>query len=768
MKKPFAILFALLMLLNVCACGEKSPEASAGNTPAPTAAPTEPAPSVPADTPVPTEEPEFITMRLDALEYGRDYSSLYEVFGAEISIADVYDGGDGTAYIERDGRSYELGLDFLSNAMIYNCEPAGEFDTPEKVSAEWWRYFMIRWNRLLPSIPFYSNEYCTIFNTEIKGVKENPVNPYFDPERAVLYWTSEKEDGSIIMGSFDDPDGRFRFVNEQESRRRSNYGDDRIDALVNGAELVALTKDGGVCWNDTVVKEHEEERTEAGLKVTITLWDDLYFSDGSPITAKDYIAKPMVCMTSVFREAFPEQITGYDYIAGSDDPFCVYPENGGEADRTLTAIRLIDDRRFSITVKPELSYGLYAFAQLGLRAQSAKLWLCGADIIDDGRGCLITDPFYRKDDGIPQKYTYAASEELQKLAYDMSAENEDDAPWSGPYRIKYAGPAPETQDTYIASLVILERNEYYKGNYEGVKPSIGTVYYRNTRSALVMTEIAEGKLDIYSGISGAAATEEALRIAAGSEGRLDILRFTHAGYGAVMFRADLGPVQFASVRRALAYCMDRERFSDEWVGEEHVILNAPIHRDLWRYQLAVKRGLELNEYEFSVDKAIEELTAGGWIYNEKGEPYDGGIRYKRIPADAIDEKDKQYKGIEDGPGVVKAGDDYYMPLVLNMFMTPDSGGIAVLYTLLTESVMERIGAECEVMEGDMGWMINELNQAPIYGYGIDVIEPRFDVFLYAASFKSHTKDYCGAFSIDPAKRVTDPFLRDAADVFMLP
>ena len=54
-------------------------------------------------------------------EYGKDYVSLYDQFGEDIKITDVKeDPNTGLAYIEKDGQTYELGLDFLSFAMVPN------------------------------------------------------------------------------------------------------------------------------------------------------------------------------------------------------------------------------------------------------------------------------------------------------------------------------------------------------------------------------------------------------------------------------------------------------------------------------------------------------------------------------------------------------------------------------------------------------------------------------------------------------------------------
>ena len=115
---------------------------------------------------------------LTGKEYGVDYTSLYSQFGKDITIADVIEDEEtGFAYIEKDGVEYELGLDFLSMAMVYNAVPAGDYETADDAYAAWWRLYMQRWNALLPEIPLYSNEYYDLYNAQIKGMDEHPTNP---------------------------------------------------------------------------------------------------------------------------------------------------------------------------------------------------------------------------------------------------------------------------------------------------------------------------------------------------------------------------------------------------------------------------------------------------------------------------------------------------------------------------------------------------------------------------------------------------------------
>ena len=196
MKRFLAILLAVVMVLALAACGQQAAPAA---TEAP-AANDEPV----VEEPVVEEEAGYVYAPTGAQlvagkEYGVDYCSLYDQFGKDVSIADVTEDENGLAVLNVNGESYELGLDFLTMAMVYNTNPEGtEFETEDDVYAAWWKYYITRWNYLLPEIPLYSNEYYDVYNAAIKGVEEHQTNPFWGPAAALIDRTSEKEDGSFM------------------------------------------------------------------------------------------------------------------------------------------------------------------------------------------------------------------------------------------------------------------------------------------------------------------------------------------------------------------------------------------------------------------------------------------------------------------------------------------------------------------------------------------------------------------------------------------
>ena len=392
MKKSLAAVLALAMTAGMLtACGDTTASVSES---------TSTDSSVSETVTDPADEywcDEFDVMSLSSKEYGTDYTSLYEAVGKDITIADVTEDPDtGFAYITVDGEQHLLGLDFLSMAMVYNDEPAGEYETTDDVYAAWWRLYITRWNYLMPEVPLYSNEYYDVYNTEIGGVEEHPTNPYWDPADALIDWTSAKADNDIIIGSVTELSGKFRY----SSFGSSNPGASDLDVqtLTTGLDTVAKTKEGGYTWNDTVVAAHDEVVNDDGSKTfTITLKEGLKFSDGSEVTADDYLAFPMAFNTVVATEASGYQVQSLS-VLGQADYLAYTGPDSTEGTKVFAGLHKIDDYTFSVTIAADYIPYFYDITYASFSAYYAPMFLGDAEILDDGDGCYLSDSFYAKND----------------------------------------------------------------------------------------------------------------------------------------------------------------------------------------------------------------------------------------------------------------------------------------------------------------------------------------------------------------------------------
>ena len=690
------------------------------------------------------------TKTLTGKVWGEDYTSLYKQFGKDITIADVEEDEEtGLCYIEKDGQKYELGLDFLSMAMVYNTKVAGDYETEDDVYAAWWRLYMQRWNTLLPEIPLYSNEYYDLYNSQIKGVAEYPTNPFWDPAAALIDWTSEKADNSIILGNSTDLSGKFRYATFGGTT--PGAADLDVYNLATGLGTVATTKEGGYEYNKTVVKDHSEVDNEDGSRTyTITIYDDLKFSDGSAITAKDYLVFPLVFSSPVAVAA-----AGKDHKAGLNfvgfESFNTYDGTEGSGTKEFAGLRLIDDYTFSITISPDYLPYFYAVTYAGLTPYYRAMWIGDADVKDDGNGCYLTESFYAKNGDKFEKADLITA----------TAQNTDETyPYTGAYVVK-------SYDNSDKSAV-LEINPYFKGNYEGAKPSIQKVVYKKIVTSTQLEDLKAGTLDVISGITGGDETNEALALADASEGKYVYTHYSRAGYGKLGFRADYGPVKYTEVRQAIAYCMDRAKFAKDFTGGYGGVVDGPYFAGSWMYKAAVEQGMILNAYATSVDSAIEVLTNGGWVYDKDGKEYVEGVRYKKIPAAEASENDINYKSKDGAYVTTKVGDDYYMPLAINWYGTSDNPFTDQLMTGF-ENNDNMIAAGFNVQDtiGDFAPMLDELYQSAVYGYYSG--SPMYSVFNFATGFNSAVYDYSYQMTIDPGMYddYSAYYIKDMADVYWL-
>lgn len=744
MKKILALLLVAVMALSLVACGGETVETTTatGNTEAP--ATTEE---------VVAEEVISSIQMLNGKEYGVDYVSLYEQLGADVTIDQVIeDTATGLAYIEVDGTEYELGLDFLTMAMVYNTSvpEGGIWETEDDVYATWWKLYMQRWNYLLPEIPLYSNEYYDLYNAQIEGVVEYPTNPYWSPASALIDWTSAKADNSIILGSATDLSGKFRYATFGGTNPGSSDLD--IQNLTTGLETVSTTKEGGYQWNDTVVKEHEEVENEDGTKTyTITIYDDLKLSDGSPVTAKNYLAFTMAFSTAVAAEAAGKDHMSGKTVVGYED-FAAYTGPDSEAGtKEFAGLRMIDDYTFSITISADYLPYYYAITYGGVSAYDTGLWLGDCDIMDDGNGCYLSDEFYAKDG---DSYVMASH------IYDSAWNTDDTYAYSGPYAVS------EYDDSDKSAVLTL--NPYFKGNYEGTVPTIEKVVYKKVVTTTQMADLTSGNLDVISGITGGDETDEAITMADASEGKYVYTHYSRAGYGKLGFRADFGPVQYTEVREAIAYCMDRAAFAKEFTGGYGGVVDGPYYSGSWMYKAAVEQGMILDAYATSADSAIAVLEAGGWIYDAEGNAYTSGVRYKKIPGDVATENDKTYQSKDGAYKTTEVNGDYYMPLVLNWYGTTDNPFTDLLMTgFVANENLAAAGFAVQYTVGEFSPMMDELYQMAVYGYYSGT--PLYTCFNFATGFTSAAYDYSYNMTIDPSMydNYSAYYIKDEADIYWL-
>ncbi len=547
----------------------------------------------------------------------------------------------------------------------------------------------------------------------------------------------------VILGSVTELSGDFRWPGFGGSS--AGASDQDISYLTVGYGTMETDQSGAYQWNTTSVQSHTETANEDGTyTIDIVLNGGLTFSDGSAITAKNYVAAILAFSSPVSVAAGHTGMSGMSYVGFSE--FNAY--TGEEAEGTskvFKGVRLLGDYEFSLTVSSD--YYPYYFAYTYGAVDPNPLGLIlgeGTDIKDDGEGCYLTDDFYAKTSEEADA-SYVKAEELKANRYDTTK-----YPFSGAYTI-----SKWDEGTSEATLVA---NPLYLGNFEGMKPTIETIVYRKLVSETQLEQLKNGEVDVLSAITGGSDTKAALAIVDGTN--FSEVHYQRAGYGKIEFECDFGPTMFASVRRAITFALNRTEFCQTFTGGYGVVVDGPYSPDfaMWK---AVKDDITLVDYSYSVANAEKELVDGGWIYNSKGEDYVAGqsgvdtVRYKKLTAEeaeACDGVNKTYASVNNTDGVtyktVKVGNDYYMPLAINWFgTTPNEVTDLLNTTLANSSDVKGLGMVIRSTVGDFTQLLGEIYRDASYGYAGT---PTYGMFNLATGWNSSIYDYSYNWSLDEA------------------
>lgn len=717
------------------------------------------------------------------LTYGVDYKTLYDQFGNEADASKLTFKSNGLAYQTfSDGKEYELGLDFLSMAMVYKSKNEGEY-------VKWWKAFIQRWNYLLPEVPLYSNQYYDVFDARLidkESVIKNPTNPYWSVANALIDWkpTEGNTDKKIIIGNTTELSGNLRHSTFGVSSPAASDLD--IDGLINGYSTVVANKVGDYQYDSTVVESHEDTVNEDGTRTfTVKIKNDLKFSDGTPITAKNFLYYLMAFSTPITatKEGGGSNTAGQAYVGykeysqfdGTNDGKIIYKKDKDGKDTTdvdytiskkFKGVRLIDEYTYSLTATEDYATYFYGITLAGLSPTAKAMYMGNNDVKDDGDGCYIVeaenaaDKFYNtKTEGEVTSYTFASY--IRKSATNTNQADEAKIPFTGAYKI----------DSYDKAKkeCTLVRNDQYKGNFEGKKGGFDKIVYVQIVSETQLTQLEQKGVNVVAGITGGTDTDAALKLVKDNPDSFASVDYARAGYGKIGFRSDFGPAMFQEVRQAIAYSIDRPAFAKQFNGGYGGVVDGPYYTGAWMYKEAVKEGMKLDVYTASVDSAIEVLEEGGWTYNYKGEKYKAGdgIRYKKLSGAELTYNNLHFASQDGKYKTYKLGGAYYMPLVINWFgTTPNPFTDQLISSWATSSALQQIGMAVQYKLGDFTPMLGELYQYEGYGYnGVAT----YNAFNFATGYNSAAYDYSFNCSIEPNlfENNSQWYIKDAADYYYI-
>lgn len=458
----------------------------------------------------------------------------------------------------------------------------------------------------------------------------------------------------------------------------SNAINAQFYGLMSGYSITTQNRDREYIWDNVVVKEYEEVDNEDGTRTyTVKLNENLKWSDGSPITAKDYVFGIMLRSSKEFAECEADATTGY--VLEGYSKF-----NAGET-KEFSGVHLLGDYEFSIQVAAENIPNYYILADIGFGPDPMAVIAPGVEIIDDGNGCYFSE-----------EYT---ADLLRGTLLDAEKGLRYTNPVvSGPYKLKKVDMTTET--------VEFEINEEYLGTYDGSKPHVATILTKPVSNEMMRDEFAKGTIDFFKAEKGETIDAALTQL---EEGNLNA-NYGLEPSGAVSefrFVCDFGPTQFEEVRRAFAYIIDRDEINKQLTGGYSNVVDCFATESMVEYQNNKDQlETELVHYSYDLDKAKQELIDGGWTLNEKGEEYKEGtdtLRYKEV-------------------------DGELMPLIINWAYTETD--TTKLYNTVIPPEAEKIGMKLEGTVMDWALVINHMNR--------EGVDPTYNLFTCAVGFGGAT------------------------------
>ena len=659
-----------------------------------------------------------------------DYTSVYDKIGTQVTIDMVTEKDDGTATVTVDGKTYTLGMDFLSMAMVYNTSvPAGsaKYKTEEDVYNEWWKLYIQRWNLLVPEVPLYSNQYFDLYNAKFEGFV---TSPYWGAADAIIATTIKAgQDNSAILGNSTALSGLFR--NSSWGKSSPAASDLDVQNLVTGYSTEMTDMSGAYGWNmkalaEVPVKTINEDGT---LTYTIKVRNDMVFSDGSKITAKNYIAALLSNSTPVAQAAGGSGKSGLQVVGFADFSAATEPTE-------FAGVKLIDDYTFSVTYLADYAGYYYSMTMAGFSPNPLELYLGskGAIVVNPTtKVCSLNADYYAKDG----EGNYVTAAEIKaNMAWNSPL------PYSGPYVVQNYDESNE--------IATLKLNPLYPGDDQRGKASIETITYIKVISETQMDQFKNGEVDVIAGITGGDDTKAALQLVEENPTKYAETHYDRAGYGKLGFRCDYGPTMFQAVRQAIIYTINRPEFAQTFTGGYGSVVHGPYYKGYSAYK-AVEDEISLNEYTYSSAQAIKALEAGGWTYNVKGQTFVAGkddVRYKKLEGYELTKENITFTTVDGKYKTVKIDGAYYMPLAINYFGTqPNNVTDQLITAWQTNSVATTdIGMyiqymSCEFIPGLYGELYH------IEGYWDGVW--KLNAINFATGFNSALYDFAFNWTINP-------------------
>ena len=394
--------------------------------------------------------------------------------------------------------------------------------------------------------------------------------------------------------------------------------------------------------------------TVAGLSVTedakqcrkyrFQLADDLFYSDGTRITAWDYAFSVLFQIAPEISElgGLPMDLSyleGYEEYVSGKVPY-------------LSGVRVTDDLKIEFSVKPEALPYFFELYRLGFLPYPIHEIAPGCKVFDDGSGVYIGN----EDPDVIEKIF--SSELLQKTVMDQD---------SGYLSHPTVGSGPYVLTSWDGQTCTFEINPYFKGNSEGFTPSIPKLRFTLAENDTMIDKLEADEFQLLNKVVRRDVIEKGIGLVSSGKG-YTLTNYPRIGLSFIVFTPDSPALQEQNVRQAINFCMDKDAMREDYTHLYGITMDGLIGIGQWMYGMVM--GTEeypetlpenptpeeeeeynqkisewkalsldgLKHYELDVNKAVRLLDGNGWTMNTEGRRFQAGrdeVRCKKIRGELI-------------------------------------------------------------------------------------------------------------------------------------
>jgi len=430
--------------------------------------------------------------------------------------------------------------------------------------------------------------------------------------------------------------------------------------LISGYGTYAVTPLGEIVLNETVVKtvttseadrvvgSGATARTVKDKTYTFVLEEDLLWSDGVAITAKDYVFGILMSasrnwVTAGASSTVGDSLLGYAAYRTMANPNydATYDPTKDAAWQPYTEAQfdvLFDEDDFEDYAAYLKDYrAKYLAALPATHKKNATINRTTSEGVKFQGVKLLGDySFSVTIDGTKLPYFYETSyasfgpAPMHVLAPATAAieSNETganvtvggfsllaDAAKVGGFRYNpIVSSGPYKFVSFVNQVVTLVRNENFKGNYAGKTPTIENIIIKRVNQTLDVDLVISGEIDLVTGVIEGSKIQAAQAAASTST-----QYYSRNGYGLLAMQAHFGPTMDYRVRQAIAHLTDRQYVTDQVLDGYGSIVYSEYGLAQWMYvQSEDWVNANINKYNFSVTQANTILATTEWKYESDG------------------------------------------------------------------------------------------------------------------------------------------------------